>query len=527
MEKRHTEKQQLFETEKEKELYSSKVEFFTNIAHEIRTPITLINGPLESMMEMNIDDPEILKNLQIMSKNTSELLGLINQLLDFRKVDSNKFLLNFSRVNISAFLEDVHYRFEPASAHQNKRINLTLPKLDNHAVIDKDALTKIINNMLSNAIRYSDHFIEMTLLQNNESSFCIEVRNDGEVIPAELSEKIFDPFYQVKKDKDKNSSSGIGLSLARSLAELHYGKLYFEERDGLNVFILELPVEQKKKADPENDKEKDIVHNEYFIEENPSKNEASNQEIILVVEDNLEMLTFIADKLQKQYGVVRATNGKEALKALEEKTIDLVLTDVMMPEMDGFELCQKIKTDVEYSHIPVVLLTAKNDLNSKIHGLEMGADAYVEKPFTFNHLITQLNTLLSNRRREKEAFMRKPFLAVQNMGMNKADEQFMEKVIEIIHENITDSNFNVERLAESVFMSRSSLHRKIKALTELPPTDFIRLIRLKKAAELIQSGQYRIGEVCYLVGINSSSYFIKLFQKQFGMTPKEFAKQQQ
>ncbi|MFT3739659.1 MAG: DNA-binding response regulator [Breznakibacter sp.] len=192
-----------------------------------------------------------------------------------------------------------------------------------------------------------------------------------------------------------------------------------------------------------------------------------------------------------------------------------------------FELCKNIKENLEYSHIPVVLVTAKNDLQSKIHGLEMGADAYVEKPFSMNHLITQLTTLLSNRRREREAFMRKPFLPIQNIGMSKADEEFIQKIIGIVEENITDPDFSVERLAERVYMSRSNLHRKIKALTELTSIDFIRFIRLKKAAEFIQSGKYRTGEVCYLVGINSPSYFIKLFQKQFGMTPKEFAKQQQ
>jgi YesN/AraC family two-component response regulator len=199
----------------------------------------------------------------------------------------------------------------------------------------------------------------------------------------------------------------------------------------------------------------------------------------------------------------------------------------MMPEMDGFELCRQIKSDIEYSHIPIVLLTAKNDLDSKIQGLETGAEAYIEKPFSPSFLVTQLTTLLNNRKREREAFMHKPFLPVQQMGMNKADEKFMDKTIEIIREHITDPNFGVEMLAETLFMSRSSLHRKVKALSGLTTTDYIRLIRLKKAAELIQEGEYRIGEVCYLVGINSSSYFIKLFQKQFGMTPKEFAKQQQ
>ena len=193
--------------------------------------------------------------------------------------------------------------------------------------------------------------------------------------------------------------------------------------------------------------------------------------------------------------------------------------------MDGFELCHKIKSDIEICHIPVVLLTAKNDLDSKIEGLKMGADAYIEKPFSFQYLLTQLTSLFDNKKREKDAFMRKPFLPISAMGMNKADEELMNKLIGIIEDNIMDTNFGVERLSEIVFMSRSTLHRKIKAVAGTSPTDFIRLIRLKKATDLIIEGRYRIGEICYLVGINSPSYFIKLFQKQFGMTPKQFEKQ--
>jgi len=518
-EKKHVEEQKLFEAEKEKELYNSKVEFFTNIAHEIRTPVTLINGPLEVMQEMNIKDPEILKNLNIMRRNTSELLDLVNKLLDFRKVDSNKFPVNISLYNLSEILRTIYERFEPAIAHLNKSITLSLPPEDIFVPVDKEAFTKILNNLLSNALRYSEQIIEVELIRQEEAIF-IRVCNDGNLIPEEEREKIFNPFYQVNKHRNSTAGSGIGLSLARSFTEMLNGNLSYAVHDNLNEFTLQLPVKQEEA------KKEEVPEADYILPEKEEEQENPHAEIILIVEDNEEMLSFLANQLRKKFVVKKALNGVEALKILEEKTtVDLVLSDIMMPEMDGFELCKNIKNNLEYSHIPVVLVTAKNDLNSKIQGLEMGADAYVEKPFSMNHLITQLTTLLNNRRREKEAFMRKPFLPIQHIGMNKADEQFIHKVIDIIQENITDSDFNVERLSENVFMSRSNLHRKIKALTELSPTDFIRLIRLRKAAELIQSGTYRIGEVCYLVGINSSSYFIKLFQKQFGLTPKEFAKQ--
>jgi ligand-binding sensor domain-containing protein/signal transduction histidine kinase/DNA-binding response OmpR family regulator len=522
-ERKQAERQRLFESEKEKELYSAKVEFFTHIAHEIRTPVTLINGPLEAILEMDIRDAELKKSLRIMSKNTTDLLGLVNQLLDFRKVDSHKFRLNRSNGSLSGALKEICSRFKPLAHQQKKSLTLLLPP-DGEVLLffDKGVLNKIINNLLSNALRYSDVRIEVELTAD-ERTVCIKVRNDGDLIAPELREAIFAPFYQIHKHSNAPSTSGIGLSLARSLTELHEGRLYYRPDRSLNEFVVELPrndppeASSAAAASPEDD---------YILEDAPAGTEKQIPKAILLVEDHVEMLHFIADRLKKHFAVEKAVNGIEALRLLKEKNADLVLTDIIMPEMDGFELCKSIKENPDYSHIPVVLLTAKNDLQSKIHGLEMGADAYVEKPFSMNHLVTQLTTILNNRRREKEAFMRKPFLSVQHIGMNKADEEFIQKIISLIEENITDSDFSVEKLAENVYMSRSNLHRKIKALTELTSIDFIRLIRLKKAAELIQSGRYRTGEVCYLVGINSSSYFIKLFQKQFGMTPKEFAKQQ-
>lgn len=199
----------------------------------------------------------------------------------------------------------------------------------------------------------------------------------------------------------------------------------------------------------------------------------------------------------------------------------------MMPVMDGWELCRILKSDIELCHIPIIFLTAKNDLDSKINGLKLGAEAYVEKPFSFNYLKVQILSLLNNRKKEREAFSKHPFFPVHNMQVNKADEDFMNKVIEVINENLSDENFNVERMADILCMSRSGMLRKIKMLFNLSPVDFIRLIRLRKAAELIQKGEYRVGEICYMVGINSPSYFSKLFMKQFGMSPKDFEKQSQ
>ena len=453
-----------------------------------------------------------------MRRNTSELMTLINQLLDFRKIDSNQMQMNFTTINVSDILKDTYQRFEVMALSEKRKMKLLMPEADVYALADKSSFVKILNNLFSNAIRYSDKKIEVKLVLK-EGCFKIIFLNDGELVPLEQREKIFDPFYQMKKNANASSSSGIGLSLARSLSELHHGTLVFEEIDGLNGFTLELPIKQ----DGEN--LEILPANEDDHEKDDSNIDDERREVLLVVEDNVEMLDFMVDKLKHHFTVESAQNGVEAMKILEEKNIDCVITDIMMPEMDGFELCHKIKSDIEICHIPVVLLTAKNDLDSKIEGLKMGADAYIEKPFSFQYLLTQLTSLFDNKKREKDAFMRKPFLPISAMGMNKADEELMNKLIGIIEDNIMDTNFGVERLSEIVFMSRSTLHRKIKAVAGTSPTDFIRLIRLKKATDLIIEGRYRIGEICYLVGINSPSYFIKLFQKQFGMTPKQFEKQ--
>lgn len=513
------ERQQHFESEKEKELYRTKIDFFTSIAHEIRTPVTLINGPLESLMEMDIVDPDIKRNLNTMSRNTNELMTLINQLLDFRKVDSNKVDINPVSINIASMLREWVRKFEEVAKSQNRTLTLEGAQGKEYVLADRNSVIKMLNNLFSNAVRYSDSKIKVRLEVNDDETRIVFV-NDGDTIPPESQDKIFDAFYQMKQNANATSSSGIGLYLARSLAELNDGSLKYSIEDGLNAFALTLKTLKRATAE--------AIDNTEIIasDELEMGDEQQRSETILVVDDNAELLTFIGEKLAQFYNVITAENGVKALEVIKQTLVDVVISDIMMPEMDGIELCKHIKGDIEMSHIPVVLLTAKNDLDSKVEGLRIGADAYIEKPFSFKYLVAQLTSIFDNKRRETEAFNRKPFVPTGNMGMSKADEKLMNKIVETIEENIENPNFGVEMLADQVCMSRSSLHRKIKAISGSSPTDFIRLIRLKKASALIAEGSYRTGEVCYIVGINSPSYFIKLFQKQFGMTPKEFEKQQ-
>ena len=515
------EAQRLFEAEKEKELYQNKIDFFTSIAHEIRTPLTLINGPLENLLDMDIADPEIKRNLDTMNRSTGDLMNLINQLLDFRKMDSNKMEMHFVPVNLSALLRDWANKFGDSSPDNQRNIVLDAPETDIYVNADRNVLIKVLNNLFSNAVKYSERNIAVRL-QADERQVQVLMDNDGTIIPEEARAKIYDPFYQLQKNANAPSSSGIGLYLARSMAEMLHGSLTYEVHDGLNRFVLCLQPYKKQNDDNVSGSQGELM----MTDDDDMVPENQQSAVILLVEDNEQMQSFVADRLRQLYAVETADNGKEALLVMREKNIDLVLSDIMMPEMDGLELCRRIKEDIELSHIPVILLTAKNDLDSKVQGLKMGADAYIEKPFAFKYLVAQITSIFENRRRDMDAFMRKPFVPTQTLGMSKADEKLMDKIVQVIEENIDDTNFGVEMLAELVCMSRSSLHRKIKAISDTSPTDFIRMVRLKKASELIAEGSYRVGEVCYMVGINSPSYFIKLFQKQFGMTPKEFERQQ-
>jgi len=518
------ERQKLFEIEKEKELYESKVDFFTEIAHEVRTPLTLINGPLEAIQEEDIPEAKKKKYISVIVENTKRLLELTGQLLDFQKIGANKLSMKFESVDITALLKGIVSRFEVTFNLNNKEFILKLLEEEVWAAVDKEAITKIVSNLLNNALKYATRHIEVEL-EKDESYFTIRVISDGNKIPEEVSQYIFEPFYQMEKGEMPKNGVGIGLSLARSLASLHKGTLSLDttyEKD--NVFVLTVPL-NKEGISLQNSKvvQKDIVE----LDEETSVETDMHGYTLLLVEDNESMLTFISERLRESFTVETAKNGAEAIEILRSSHVDLIISDIMMPVMNGYQLCKEIKSDLELSHIPVIFLTAKNDIDSKINGLKYGAEAYVEKSFSFGYLKEQILSLLNNRRREREAFSKRPFFSVDNMQMNKADEEFMNKVIRIIEDNITDDNFGVEKMADILCMSRSSLLRKIKTIFNLSPLDFIRLIRLKKAAEYIQEGKYRIGDICYMVGINSPSYFSKLFLKQFGMTPKDFEKQYQ
>lgn len=520
---RTKEKLHTFETNKEKEIYQSKINFFTEIAHEIRTPLTLIDLPLEAIEEIGVSNPDIKRYLKVSRQNTQRLLELTGQLLDFQKIESNKLTIKKDDINIINFITDIADRFEPTITISGKQLIRDLDSRPLSVSIDRDALTKIVSNLLNNALKYSEHTIRLVLTQDDDT-FTIKVISDGLKISPDERARIFQPFYQTPSSKGAKNGVGIGLSLALSLATLLEGNLILEDNpDSLNIFSLILPKsESATVVKPKTETELEI---ENFMVKDEHTKSSHNVYSVLLVEDNTSILQFLSEQLRQDFLVETASNGQEALAKLGNNHFDIIVTDIMMPIMDGLELCQHIKDDINTSHIPVIFITAKNDLDSKIKGLKYGAEAYIEKPFSIKYLKQQIITLLDNRKRERDSFSKNPFFSTDNLQMDKNDEEFMNMVRAIIEENVSDENFNVESMCSILCMSRSSLLRKIKSLFNLSPVELIRLIKLKRAVELIQSGKYLIGDIGEMVGFSSPSYFSKTFQKQFGVTPKEFEKQ--
>ena len=511
---------ELLEIEKEREIYHAKIEFFTNVAHEIRTPLTLIKMPLDKLMKKEHHHPDTNENLRTMEKNTNRLINLTNQLLDFRKTETDKFSLNFVKTDVSDLLRETFSDFQPPADQKNIHFKLELPRITLQAFVDPEALKKILSNLINNAVKYAESkvFVQLLPFNSEDKVFSIAIRNDGYIIPLDQKEKIFEPFYRLK-ETEKQTGTGIGLALSRALAEAHKGVLDLRKsEDDLNVFQLVLPIHQDKEFNLQHDEPENVT----ISKELPEEDVHSSSPSILFVEDNKEILDFICRELHNEYSVRKALNGREALDILQNENIQLVVSDIMMPVMDGLELCRRIKTNLEYSHIPIILLTARNALHSKIEGLDVGADAYIEKPFAFEYLHAQISNLLSNRNKIKEYFASSPLVHIKSIGYSRTDKNFLEQLDTVIHQNLTNMDIDVENLAKIMNMSRATFYRKIKVLSNLTPHELINIARLKKAAEFLAEGNYKVYEVANMVGYTLQTNFARDFHKQFGMTPTEY-----
>jgi ligand-binding sensor domain-containing protein/signal transduction histidine kinase/DNA-binding response OmpR family regulator len=516
----------IIETKKEKELLNAKINFFTNITHEVRTPLTLIKGPIDRIMKSGIkNSKDTEENLLIIRRNADRLLSLTNQLLDFRKTEKEMFKLSFIRTDLYELIESTFNLFFTYSAEKMISIKLHSPVNHYDLAVDREAITKILTNLLSNAIKFAvsrvDLFIEPET--GKENIIRIRVNNDGKLIPKDLSEKIFEPFFQIDFNKPGEKGTGLGLPLARSLAELHHGRLFLDtsERE-FNSFVLELTKFQEETIARNTEQDGiNLSESDEFDLFGSLENSRPN---ILLVEDEIEMGRFISKEISEDYNVILTHNGDEAMKALKKFNITLVVSDVIMPVINGYELCRQIKSNIEFSHIPVILLTATIHLNARIEGLDSGADAYIEKPFSTDLLMAQIVNLIKNRSLDRQNFINTPLAHFKSVAMNKTDEEFLRKLHSTLMDNISENDLSVERIAGIMGISVSTMYRKVKALTDLNSVEYIRLTRLKKAAELLSEGNYRINEISYLVGFSSPSYFATSFQKQFGIAPTQFIK---
>lgn len=550
-EKRHREKIEQIRRENEHKLYNQRLNFFTNMAHEIRTPLSLIIGPLEYVMKSRQMNDRYGDYLSVIERNYHRLHTLVNQLLDFRKVDSSTYSLSYDVCDAGAVARELVGMFRPAAEQHGIRITEHVPDKGPRIVTDREALTKIISNLLSNAVKFARSEIVISI-EGSASGISIEVEDDGPGIPADEREKIFDAFYQASNNdvKEGRGGVGIGLHMCRTYISLMHGTISASTRhDGASgaLFSIFIPhpvseaareIEERARLEEAGDSSaqdpKTIEGSDMEADTSETPDTATDADAeqtpsarsrsVLVVDDNAEILDFLTRILGDEWFVLSSTSGAQALELLRNNDPDIIVSDVMMEGIDGIELCRRIKNDINTSHIPVILLTARTDTGTKIAGLECGADAYIEKPFSPEHLKAQITNLLNKRDEIRRHYANAPMSEFRTMSHNRLDEEFIGKCRTAIIAHMSDPELSVDMLARELAMSRTSVFKKLKAVTGMTPNDFMKLIRLKEASRLLAEGRYRITEIGFIVGFSSSSYFAKCFAKQFGVLPTEFIK---
>ena len=528
------------EAEKLQELDRIKTNFFNNLSHEFRTPLTLILGPLEKIMAQTNYNEEQLK---LIYKNANRLLKLINQLLDLSSIDAHGMKLNLDAADVITFIKGITASFQPLAEIKNIKIVFDSQLEELEATFDKDKLEKVLSNLLINAIKFTGNSnqsdkdakitisIESAANENNDyKMFRIIIEDSGIGISTDKIKNIFNRFFTEKNNfvNEIPTGTGIGLSLVKELVELHHGSISVESvPDEGSKFKLEFPSEEifyKNLGLNINSKKDSNINN--IIEENDlseSKTILNDEKpLILIVEDNEDIRKFIKENIGISSRILESNNGKDAFKQAVKNIPDLVLSDVLMNEISGTELCEKLKTDERTSHIPVVLLTSQAATELKVKGIETGADDYITKPFSIAELTARVNNLITQRNNLRKKYKREIIFDNKDFPVNSVDEKFLNKVFQIIEEHISDCDFSVEKFADQIGLSRMQLHRKLHALTDQSANEVIRTYRLKRASRLLIKKAGNISEVGYEVGFNNPSYFASSFKNLFGCSPSEY-----
>ncbi len=502
----------------EKELYDAKINFFTNITHEIRTPLSLIKMPLDKIISSGNFTESNRHELLTMQANTDRLLSLTNQLLDLRKMEKMEVKPTFLPHDLAALVRKTCDRFARMAEDQHIQMDISLPETPFMVDCAGEMVDKIVGNLLSNACKYGNGHVRVGLepLPDGER-VRVRVDSDGDRISDYDADQIFEKFYQGRPAR-QGKGTGLGLPYARSLAVLHGGSLTLDRSvTDFNSFVLELPVHQETMVELPTAREKEES------EETPAAID-NLLHTVLVVEDDPEMRGYLAKELSEQYNVLVAPNGEDALQLVESQRVDLIVSDIMMPGVDGIALCNRIKSTTEYCHIPVILLTAAVGMETRIDTLEAGADGYIEKPFAIELLLANVANLFKNREIANRQFTQSPLTHFNSMVTGGMDQEFMERLHDTVMKHLAEPDLNIETLTSELGTSKSTLYRKVTANTGLNINEYIRVSRLKKAAEMLSSQKYRISEVAYMTGFSSPSYFATCFQKQFNVSPSAFLK---
>ncbi len=509
------------------EIEAMKLRFFTNISHEIRTPLTLILGPLNQVIEQGNVDGDSKGKLQLVKRNADQLLKLINQLLDFRKLEARKHTIHYEKADILFFVRSILESFQSMALEKGVSLTLNAGTESFIGWFDGDKLQKILNNLLSNALKFTDPGGWVEVIFNAEdnpasdgsgktSFYSITVRDTGKGIPAKNISKIFERFEQASNTKDY-SGSGIGLSITREFVKLMGGDIEVDSVEGKgSTFVVRLPV--LSDAEVNVDIQNPVV-------ENPDVNTPAegDKNIVLIVEDNTDVREYTASIFRSEYKVIEAINGKEGFDMAGQYVPDIIISDLLMPEMSGDVFCKKIKKDERTSHIPFILLTAVTSKESEKEALKIGADDYITKPFDINILRIKVDNLLSLRNTLRDKYKNDFLMQPSAVTLVSPEEKFLKKAVDIIEKNIDDPDFDIERFASEIGASRMQLYRKLEALTNMTVKEFIRDIRIKRAAQLLEQNKLTVSEIVYQVGFRDLAYFRKCFRDQYGTSPSEYA----
>lgn len=529
---RHKYKRQLYELQQQKEQQSQinelKLRFFTNISHDIRTPLSLIIGPLEEILKSS--DKKTKTLLEVVHRNALLLLSLVNQILDFRRLEMNKETFIPSYGDIVSLLNEICLSFQQKAKKEHIKF-VFQPDIERvETVFDRDKTTKIMMNLLSNAFKFTPSGGEITVQLNiSHNTIIISVADTGIGISDIDKIHIFDRFYQSSHNNQTSIGSGIGLHIVREYVKLQGGNITVNDNTSCNhgsVFQFTIPLQKIKENTPQIDTNDmtplDCINNSIPSIQQITTN--TSLPTLLVIDDNKDLLYYISQSLNKEYNILTATNGNEAILLLKEKDIDIIISDVMMPEMNGLELCEYIKTDINTSHIPIILLTAKTMTDDELKGLEAGADDYIIKPFSIDILSHRIHNIFERCRKQHEQFANAIDVKPSDITVTPIDKEFISKAIAIVETHIAEPDFTVEDLSNEMGIHRAQLYKKLLHLTGKTPQQFIRILRLKRGKQLLdQSGLY-VSEIAYKVGFNSPRIFSKYFKDEFGITPNEYSK---